>query len=356
VTRIGAIQVADRGSAWFAGLTLSDPVECVELPADADRLRSGLWAVVVEFEGRGRAWRFAGVERREAPEPAGVWSGPPASAWSSSLDRAQFCSGVDDIRGRIRDGDVYQVNLCRLLSAPTPGASEPDAAALVGRLRLANPAPFAGYVHIPAGALPSVWVVSASPELFLRVADGYISSGPIKGTARTPDGLTPKDDAENIMITDMVRNDLQRVCDPGTVEVVSLLERQDHPGLVHLVSTVRGRLSGDLDWDRVLAATFPPASVSGAPKYTALQVISEREPVPRGAYCGAVGWVDGDNGRAELAVGIRSFWWRDGVLNFGTGAGITWGSVPEREWAETELKAAHLVRLASSGGGDGRDG
>lgn len=150
------------------------------------------------------------------------------------------------------------------------------------------------------------------------------------------------------MITDLVRNDLQQVCRPGTVSVEALLAVEQHPGLVHLVSTVAGQLRDDVRWAQVLDATFPPASVSGAPKSSALRIIDALEDEPRGPYCGAVGWVDADRGTAELAVGIRTFWWRDGVLRFGTGAGITWGSDPDGEWAETELKARRLVALASS--------
>jgi para-aminobenzoate synthetase component 1 len=219
-------------------------------------------------------------------------------------------------------------------------------------------------------------VVSASPELFLRLDGDLLTSAPIKGTATTPDGLTAKDRAENVMITDLVRNDLQPVCLPGTVEVTALLHVEHHPGLVHLVSTVQGRLDPDLAgtgdlWSRVLAATYPPGSVSGAPKSAALRVIADLEPVPRGPYCGTVGWIDADAGRAELAVGIRTFWWTaddpattaahapartpeggvqpvTGTLRFGTGAGITWGSDPEAEWAETELKARRLIGLASA--------
>ncbi|HUX69487.1 MAG TPA: chorismate-binding protein, partial [Cellulomonadaceae bacterium] len=145
---------------------------------------------------------------------------------------------------------------------------------------------------------------------------------------------------------------------PGTVEVLDLLALERHPGLVHLVSRVRGRLSGDVSaspelWARLLDATYPPASVSGAPKHAALSIIDRLEPVDRGPYCGVVGWIDSDAGRAELAVGIRTFWWvaprpgSRGLLRFGTGAGITWGSEATAEWAETELKARRLVALAS---------
>lgn len=258
-------------------------------------------------------------------------------------------AAVQRVRADIAEGDVYQANICRVLSASVP--DRPDAAGLAVRLATGNPAPYAALIDIPAGGIagPGSWVVSASPELSLEVADGMVMSGPIKGTAATPSGLLPKDRAENVMITDLVRNDLQRVCEPGTVEVTDLLALEEHPGLVHLVSRVRGRLlDGDRSgWAALLAAAHPPGSVSGAPKSSALRIIEELETAPRGPYCGQIGWIDADRGRARLAVGIRTFWWAEGELRFGTGAGITWGSDPEQEWAETELKAARLVALAS---------
>jgi para-aminobenzoate synthetase component 1 len=348
------------GHAWFAGVHATHPVACIDLADLADApdgvgglAGGGFWAVVGEFDGPVRAWRFAEVDRSAAMPPVGgTWRGPALATWSSSTTREEYLHGVEVIRERIREGDVYQVNLCRVLSAALPaGPGGPDAAALGAQLAIGNPAQFAGGIHVPVeSGLPPVWVVTASPELFLRVADGRLSSGPIKGTATVPDGLLDKDTAENVMITDMVRNDLQRVCVPGTVEVSALLELQAYPGLVHLVSTVTGTILPGTDWRTLLRATYPPASVSGAPKHTALQVIAELEPAPRGPYCGAVGWVDADTGRAELAVGIRTFWWADGMLRFGTGAGITWGSDAGHEWAETELKAARLVALASATG------
>jgi para-aminobenzoate synthetase component 1 len=179
-----------------------------------------------------------------------------------------------------------------------------------------------------------------------------VESGPIKGTARTAAELLPKDHAENVMIVDLVRNDLGRVCATGSVTVPALCAVEPHPGLVHLVSTVRGELRPDAGWPELFAAAFPPGSVTGAPKSSALRIIAELETAPRGPYCGAVGWVDADRHTAELAVGIRTFWIdRDGaagpVLRFGAGAGITWGSDPYGEWAETELKAARLLAVAS---------
>jgi para-aminobenzoate synthetase component 1 len=356
---------ATGGVAWFAGRVLRDAVEHVpDVEREPERLRRpGSWVLVGDFEGPVAAWRFAtaGPAAPGMPE-AGAWTGPDAGAWESSMDERAYTGAVEDVRRTIRAGTVYQVNVCRVLSAPLPArdGAEPDAAALGARLAAGNPAPFAGGIHVPAGgALPPVWVVSASPELFLRVEDGWVTSAPIKGTATTAGGLTAKDRAENVMITDLVRNDLQRVCEPGTVEVTTLLGVEEHPGLVHLVSTVRGRLRADVRdgadlWAHLLGATFPPGSVSGAPKLAALDTIRRLEPVPRGPYCGAVGRVEvGEDGsvRAELAVGIRTFVWRDGVLRFGTGAGITWGSDPAAEWAETELKARRLVGLASLASG-----
>lgn len=337
-----------RGVAWFAGVEATGVVEVVDVRTEPERLSEpGWWAVVGDFEGRVRAWRFA--ETSTGLPAAGAWTGPDVTAWESSLDRAEYVSAVDRVRDHIQEGDVYQANLCRVLRAPVQ--DEPDARALGAVLAAGNPAPYAGGVQVPG----EVWVVTASPELFLRVEDGVVTSGPIKGTAVTTDALTDKDRAENVMITDLVRNDLQRVCVPGTVEVTTLLGEERHPGLVHLVSTVQGVLADDVLrapdlWARLLDATYPPGSVSGAPKSSALDIIAALETVPRGPYCGAVGWIEvrpDGSVRAELAVGIRTFWWEDGVLRFGTGAGITWGSDAQAEWAETELKAARLVGLAS---------
>jgi para-aminobenzoate synthetase component 1 len=195
--------------------------------------------------------------------------------------------------------------------------------------------------------LPGIQVASASPELYLSRDGDIVESKPIKGTGRTPDDLLPKDHAENIMIVDLVRNDLGRVAEVGSVSVPALCALEEYPGLVHLVSTVRARLSSDTGWPELVQATFPPGSVTGAPKSSALTLLDELEPVPRGPYCGAIGWVDADSRRGALAVGIRSFWAEDDLLKFGTGAGITWHSDPRREWRETELKAARLLEVAS---------
>ena len=322
----------------------------VEVRSDLDGLdRGGFWAVVVTFEGTVTCVRFASVTRSPTP-PAGdgaaLWPGV-GSAWHSSLDEQAYRAGVGDIRDRIAAGEVYQVNLCRILSHPLPDSAPLHA--LYDVLAEGNPAPYACLVDVPEAGLE---VVSASPELFLRRSGDRVESRPIKGTAVDAGAMLAKDYAENVMIADLVRNDLGHVCRPGTVSVDALCAPEEHPGLVHLVTTVSGRLRPGVRWREIADATLPPGSVSGAPKSSALRAIAELESAARGPYCGAVGWVDADAGEACLAVGIRTFWAdRDEAgrrwLRFGTGAGITWDSDPGQEWRETELKAARLVGLAS---------
>lgn len=306
---------------------------------------AGFWAVVADFEGRLTCARFAEVRQEPVPAPVpGRWRGPDVGDWTSSLDRAAYMAGVRRIREHIAAGEVYQANLCRVLSAPI--APDADVEALTALLARGNPAPYAGTIRLPEHGVETA---TASPELFLRRAGRTVESGPIKGTGRTEADLLAKDYAENVMIVDLVRNDIGRVCATGTVTVPDLCVVEKHPGLVHLVSTVRGELRADAGWPELFDAAFPPGSVTGAPKSSALRIIDALETAPRGPYCGGIGWVDADRGVGELAVGIRTFWIdrAEGVLRFGTGAGITWGSDPEGEWRETELKAARLLAVAS---------
>ncbi|MFD3584324.1 chorismate-binding protein [Streptomyces sp. NPDC058683] len=306
---------------------------------------TGFWAVCADFEGRLTCARFGDVREEPVPAPVpGQWRGPAAGDWTSSLDRAAYTTAVRRIRTYIAAGEVYQANLCRVLSAPA--APDSDVDALTALLARGNPAPYAGTIRLPEHG---VEIATASPELFLRRTGRTVESGPIKGTGRTEADLLEKDYAENVMIVDLVRNDIGRVCATGTVTVPDLCAVEKHPGLVHLVSTVRGELRVGAGWAELLAAAFPPGSVTGAPKSSALRIIEELETAPRGPYCGGIGWVDADRGVGELAVGIRTFWIDRGAgaLRFGTGAGITWGSDPEGEWRETELKAARLLAVAS---------
>ncbi|MFT3969322.1 MAG: chorismate-binding protein [Micropruina sp.] len=302
---------------------------------------SGFWAVVLPFEGDPVCARFERV-RPATPWRGRPWLGPARGAWSTSLDEAAFTAGVAAIRDEIAAGAVYQVNLTRRLSAPLPPGW--SIAALGAALAQGNPAPFSAVVQLPE---QGIHVASASPELFLGRRGSTVWSSPIKGTASTADGFLAKDSAENVMIVDLVRNDLGRVCVTGSVETPALLSVEAHPGLFHLVSTVRGRLRPDAGWPELVEATFPPGSVTGAPKLAALEVIRRLEPVLRGVYCGAVGWVDADRAEGELNVAIRTFWAAEGRLHLGTGGGITWDSDPAGEWAETQLKASNLLTVVS---------
>jgi len=337
---------AGEPTAWLGGLIGTGLVESADNLAATTS--TGRWSVVMDFDGRVRCHRFASWRPGAASDMAGPWQGPAAGDYRTSLDRQAYEAAVESVREDIADGRLYQANICRVLSARVSDASRADILGLAALLEEGNPSPYAGAIRIPDEGLE---VATASPELFISLDGRTVSSGPIKGTASRTSDLSEKDRAENVMIVDLVRNDLSRVCEPGSVEVPSLLRIEHHPTIVHLVSTISGILRPDIGLASIAEAAFPPGSVTGAPKYTALQVISELEPSSRGPYCGAIGWVDADAGTAQLAVAIRTFWKTEeegeAMLHFGTGAGITWGSDAAAEWDESVLKAEHLISVAA---------
>jgi para-aminobenzoate synthetase component 1 len=314
--------------------------DLVELTDDPSRLDDGnFWAVVITYEGVMNFARFADVRQGQSEEfsihvKRESWA-PPRQEWSSSLSHQMYVDSVTRIREAIQRGEVYQINLCRILSVPSVSSHLLGA---MPRLMAGNPAPYLSSIE-----LPGISVASASPELLLRRNGDVLTSSPIKGTAKSRDGLLEKDRAENVMIVDLVRHDFGSICRTGSIHTPRLLDVEEHPGLVHLVSDVQGVLKPGVSWGEIFQSILPAGSISGAPKSSAVNVIRSLEPVERGPYCGAIGWVQGENG--ELAVGIRTFWIEGGLLRFGTGAGITWGSDPEMEWAETELKAHRLLSL-----------
>lgn len=326
----------------------------VEVTDDLGAVESGgPWVVVIPYDGAPVCALFSETHPVSEAESflggtGARWIPPERTAWRSSLDRDEFVERVGSIREEITEGNVYQANLTRIMSAPVETDDVWPLARIVMR---ENPAPYAAVVSLNE---PRLRIVSASPELFLARNGRTITSSPIKGTAATVDGFLPKDEAENIMIVDMARNDLGMICQWGSVEEYSLLDVEAHPGLYHLVSTVRGSLHHGCTWSKIIDATFPPASVTGAPKIAALDLIDRLEPTSRRFYCGAIGWIDEDGQRGELNVAIRTFWIDDGHIHFGTGGGITHGSDPEGEWRETELKAKNLIGAVS--GPDGPAG
>jgi len=347
------------GAGWWAGWLAYDlgrAVERVERrsPSDLDlpdislarfdtRLVVGPVGLRLEGDGPSRPLLTAAVRRARAAggpplhSPAGLGLAP----FVSSLDRAGFEAGVTEIIDLIRAGQCYQVNLTRRLTSEAAA----DPLALFGALVRQHPAPHAALVSFGDRA-----IVSASPERFLRRRGELVETRPIKGTAGQRAVLegSAKDRAENVMITDLARNDLGRVCVPGSVAVPALCDAEAHPGLWHLVSTVTGQLRPEVGTGALVRATFPPASVTGAPKPRVLQAIEDLEPVTRGVYCGAVGWIDSGEQALELNVAIRTFQILAGRTHLGVGGGITVDSDPAAEWRETELKAARLLAVAGA--------
>ena len=315
----------------MGGRLATDLVEISHEPSCLDD--GDFWAVSTTFEGAFTAAKFATVV--EADFPDATWS-PITSQWHSVPNEHEYIGYVERIRELIAQGWVYQVNACRRITTEDSNA---NLRGLFTGILNNNPAPWASYLEIP-----NLNIASASPELFLQRLGSRVKTSPIKGTQLLGSSeFGVKDQSENIMIVDLMRNDLGMICQSGTVEVSRLLYSQDHPGLQHLVSDVEGDLLPGISWSAIFDSISPPGSVSGAPKSSAVSVIAEHEK-PRGPYCGVLGWVQGD--QAQLSVAIRIFW-KDEEIHFGTGAGITFSSQSQAEWDETELKASRLIKIAA---------
>ncbi len=317
---------------WMDGQLAS---ECVEISNDPSSLdKPGFWVTVKSFEGDFLAARFEKVV--QAQPPLAIWKRLQTD-WISSQNQIQYENNVERVKELIAAGDVYQVNLCRILS----NSCEQSLLGLANLILQENPSPYAAYLR-----LPGVEIASASPELFFSRSGDLIKCSPIKGTSISEEFMD-KDFSENVMIVDLMRNDFGQICLPGTVDVPRLLATEKHPGLYHLVSDVVGQLRENIKWTQIMAALTPAGSISGAPKSSALKSIREIEGINRGPYCGVIGWSKDDE--ALMSVGIRIFWSHgDGKIHFGTGAGITWQSDARQEWDETELKAKRLINIAGA--------
>jgi para-aminobenzoate synthetase component 1 len=363
------------GLAGFLGYDLGRRLERLPSIARADQelppLRLALHDWVIAWDRRtGRAWlggraiderierldhRLADVgERASSARPASrEAAGPEVEATGfalrSGLDRDAYEAGVESIRQSIADGHVYQANLTRRLETPFRGDPWPH----YRRLRTGDPALFAAYVDLGASPLTGARraILSASPEPFLSVTkDGEVATNPIKGTRprgrdRDDDRRlacelleSAKDRAENVMIVDVLRNDLGRVCRPGSVRVPRLCRLERTAAVQHLVSTVTGRLAKGRDVFDLLAAAFPGGSITGAPKIRAMELLEALEPVRRGPYTGIAGWV-GPDGAMATSILIRTFVADGERLTLHVGGGITWRSEPAAEWDETVAKA-----------------
>jgi para-aminobenzoate synthetase component 1 len=269
----------------------------------------------------------ARVESTQASCRVGEW----VRTWSDD----DYAAAVEEVRAAIARGDVYQVNLVQHLSAPFAGDPRGLAAAL-------------GPLHAQT-LLGDGWaIVSASPELFLARRGDRLRTMPIKGTRPLGEDVDdPKDAAEHVMIVDLERNDLSRVCRPGSVRWPELMAQHELAGVTHLVSRVEGRLRPGVGLAEILHATFPGGSITGAPKLSAIDHIARLEPVGRGASMGALGrvWRNGD---FELALTIRTFAVAGGRVHLWVGGGVVWDSDPEAEIEESWMKARPL--LAAVGG------
>lgn len=342
------------GRAWLmsTGLPATAPGARASRARDRaattrQRLRAAAPAAPPSAAGAAQSGSGLGDARRPAP-PAFPVPGQPGLR--SSYPHDGYLAAVARVREYIIAGDIFQANLSQRLEAEYTG----DSWSLYRRLRTINPAPFAAYFEVPG-----LVVVSASPERFIQVGvDGTVETRPIKGTS--PRGIGPehdahlgralteseKDRAENLMIVDLLRNDLSRVCLPGSVRVPELFALEHYSTVHHLVSTVVGRLGPDADAIGLLRAAFPGGSITGAPKVRAMEIIAELEPSRRGVYCGTVAYVS-LTGAADSSIVIRTYLARHGRVYFSAGGGIVADSDPEAEYRETLDKARALIAALS---------
>ena len=270
----------------------------------------------------------------------------PAAVGRSSIARNDFIDGVERIKEYIRAGDCFQALLARRIELD----ADFDPASLYRALRALNPSPY--MFHL---SLDGVEIVGSSPELLVRLEDNRVTLRPIAGTR--PRGVTPERDAEltqelladpkeraeHIMLVDLGRNDVGRVARYGTVAVTELMKVEKYSHVLHIVSQVEGELAGERSAMDVFRATFPAGTMTGAPKVRAMEIIYELEPVSRGAYAGAIGYIAAGGKRMDLAITIRTCVIADGVASVQAGAGIVADSVGETEWEETESKARALL-------------
>ena len=324
-TRSEAEAARQRGfwEARLAGAAEDSPARPLEAPAD----------------GTGHPAASAGESERCGAD----------SALLSNLSRGDFLTRVERAQRYIRAGDIYQVNLSHRLTAPCPVSGWE----FHQRLAALSPAPFSAYLDCG-----DFQIASSSPELFLRLSGAHILTRPIKGTRpRAADPTrdaqlsyelqtSPKEMAELVMITDLLRNDLGRVCEYGSVQVPELVRLERYPQVQHLVSTVEGRLREGVTHFEAFASCFPGGSITGAPKIRAMEIIDELEPLGRGPYTGAIGYL-GFNRESQLNIAIRTAVIRDGAAFFQVGAGIVADSIPAAEYEETLDKGRGFLAAAA---------
>ena len=353
------------GAIGYFGYDLARRIDSLPQQAMADdplpELAIGIydWALVVDHVAR-RSWL---VGQGRDPATAGIWdmlvgcfSRPSPtrdqpfrlrSPIRSNLQRADYERCFARIQAYILEGDCYQVNFAQCFQAEAEG----DPWTAYQRLRRVNPAPFSAFLETPYGV-----VLSASPERFLRLRGRRVQTRPIKGTsARNADpamdrrlaerlAASAKDRAENLMIVDLLRNDLGKVCQIGSVEVTALFEIESFARVHHMVSTIEGTLASGEDAVSLLRACFPGGSITGAPKLRAMQIIEELEGLRRGIYCGAIGYLGFDGGM-DTNIAIRTLTMQADSIRFWSGGGIVFDSDVEAEYQETFDKVAGICEM-----------
>ncbi len=331
------------GEAWAVstGLSQRDPRR------QEEHAREALAAQWRHIE----AWR-QGSPAAAPDAPASAAAPPARASIAANFTRDSYCRMVETALEHIAAGDIYQVNLSqRFLVEPAA-----DPAAIYRALRAAAPAPYLAYIRDT-----DMGVCSSSPERFFRIQGRRIETWPVKGTrsrGRTPAEdaalaaelmASAKDRAENVMIVDLERNDLGRVCEVGSVSVPVLCEVTSHSNVHHFVSRVEGTLRDGVHPVEVLRALFPGGSITGTPKIRSIEIIDELEPVRRGVYTGAIGYWD-VRGDCDWNIAIRTIVARDGIASFHAGGGIVADSTPEAEYEETLVKASGMMRALGADG------
>lgn len=280
------------------------------------------------------------------------------SALQSNMDYIQYGAAFNRVKHYIQEGDCYQVNLAQRFSANASG----DAWSAYVALREISPAPFMSYMNLGNGQLP-LQVLSASPERFLQVHGNHVETRPIKGTRPRSDNAdedasnandlqnSPKDRAENLMIVDLLRNDISKVCETGSVRADKLFALESFANVHHLVSTVTGKLAEDQTSIDLLRACFPGGSITGAPKLRSMEIIEELEPNRRGLYCGAIGYI-GFDGNMDTNIAIRTAVYSNDEIRFYAGGGVVADSELSKEYRETLDKASSMLALIARFGGD----
>ena len=338
---------ADRAWLISTGLPASDTNAKARRASERAAAVRGWIEGGFAADGRQSTASNVRVDVRTAPSFAveqGWWD--PAIDLRSSFTRTDYLSAVQRVRDYIYAGDIFQANFSQRFEAPLTESPWH----LYQRLRTRNAAPFAAFLDFP-----DAMVLSASPERFLRISGtGHVETRPIKGTR--PRGVGPehdaalgraltesaKDRAENLMIVDLLRNDLSRVCRPGTVRVPELFALERYATVHHLVSTVVGELNEGVDALDLLRAAYPGGSITGAPKLRAMEIIAELEPSQRGVYCGSIGYWS-VTGELDTSIAIRTATARNGRVYFSAGGGIVADSEPEQEYRESLDKARGLI-------------